>query len=512
MKSRFLRAAAVVLLGTGAALAQAPQPASPTPARPEARAAASAWKATPAPSEAKAPSAAKTTVLPAEVVPARPAAPRLAAGPCAEGAVLPAGCLDGDGNGYRAWVNAEFLLWKIRGGSLPSLTARPPVGVLTVTATDRERTRLASGAVTPFTVVDQTIGFFPVTLEVVPTIPSGAIELGQHTGVRFGGGMWLTPEQELGVETSFYFLGKKSRNFHSTAANENGQFIFTTPFSDRDFELQVPAGGGAPTRTLIATRPLFFVRQANSELFGTASTTSWGGEANIRSTFAWVGSVGIGGLVGFRYVDFHEDFDLGGRFSLFRPNIPGYADPPFSNVAGRMDILTRDTILAKNRFYGAQVGLDFEGNWNGLFVSLRPRIALGGVHQVVKIEGSSTTVLDGVTTRVTPGGLLFAPLDVGRTSRDRFSLIPELNLKVGYNFTPWLRGHIGYDIMGFYHMVRPGDVTVTSSTTTTLTSAPAAGTTGTSSTTAVTVTQPTFRFRDSDILIQGINFGVELRY
>lgn len=505
MKSSFIRAAAAVLLGTGAALAQTPQPGSSTPSRPEARAAGSTWSATPSAGTGS------VTMLPAEVMPSRSATPPLSAGPCADSAVLPAGCLDG-GNGYKVWVNAEYLLWKIRGGSIPDLTARPPVGVFTVTATDRERTRLASGAVTPFVISGQTQGFFPVTINVIPTIPDGPIELGQHSGVRIGGGMWFTPEQDLGVETNVFFLGKKSRMFHSTASNENGQFIFTTPFADRDFEITIPAGGGAPTVAQIASRPLFFIRQASSELLGNSSTTTWGGEVNARSTFVTIGSVAVGGLAGFRYIDFHEDFDLSGRFSLFRPSIPGYSDPPFSNIAGRMDILTRDTIMTKNQFYGAQVGADFDGNFGGLYLSLRPRIAIGGIHQVVRISGSTTTVLDGTTTRVATGGLLFAPLDVGRSKRDRISVIPELNAKAGYQFTPWLRGHIGYDIMGFYNMVRPGDVAVSSSTTTTLTSAPAAGSTGTSSTTTVSVTQPTFRFRDSDLLIQGFNVGVELRY
>src|SRR5262249_17740704 len=142
------------------------------------------------------------------------------------------------------------------------------------------------------------------------------------------------------------------------------------------------------------------------------------------------------------------------------------------------------------------------------FLYARAKLALGDMHQVAQPNGATQIInpdprtLPASTT--TPGGILSSPGDVGRISRDRFAYLPELNLKLGYQFTSWLRAYVGYDALLIGHAARAGD----SSTINPINSnVSVAGSSSTAS-----VAQPTFRFRDSDVWAQGLTFGMEVRY
>ncbi len=102
------------------------------------------------------------------------------------------------------------------------------------------------------------------------------------------------------------------------------------------------------------------------------------------------------------------------------------------------------------------------------------------------------------------GGALSSALDNGNHSRTRISFVPEVNVKLGYNFTSWLRAYVGYDWLYVTNVARPAEQSGSASLNT---SVQVAG-----STNAVNVSTPQFHFRDSNIWAQGINFGVELNY
>src|SRR5204862_492234 len=55
------------------------------------------------------------------------------------------------------------------------------------------------------------------------------------------------------------------------------------------------------------------------------------------------------------------------------------------------------------------------------------------------------------------GGLLALPSNIGRYSRDRFAVLPEASINLGYQVTPWLRATAGYTFLYCSNVVRPGD-------------------------------------------------------
>ena len=58
---------------------------------------------------------------------------------------------------------------------------------------------------------------------------------------------------------------------------------------------------------------------------------------------------------------------------------------------------------------------------------------------------------------VTAGSLLAQTTNIGNFSRDRFSAVPEVSAKLGYQVTPNIRAFVGYDFMYWTVIIRPGD-------------------------------------------------------
>jgi hypothetical protein len=239
----------------------------------------------------------------------------------------------------------------------------------------------------------------------------------------------------------------------------------------------------------------------------------WGAQLNARCTWdpdhGWLGS-----LVGFRYLNFNEDLQVANSVRLFLP--PGFPNPELNGVGAPLgtnlptdlNYTTADAIRTRNQFYGGQVGLNLDMCLGRFLVDVRTLLGLGVMHETVEILGSTTTtsVIDSQPGTVTsgPGGLLSSPLDQGTHSRNRIAFVPEINVKVGYQILPCLRAYVGYDFLYLSNVVRPGQQTTITSTGI---QATVAGTTQ-----QINFSQPAFRFKDSDVTINGINFGVEFRY
>ena len=201
-------------------------------------------------------------------------------------------------------------------------------------------------------------------------------------------------------------------------------------------------------------------------------------------------------LAGFRYVQLDEGLSIVENLAV----LPSIAPPLGGSTFGVLDQFS-----THNRFYGGQLGARAEyrrGNW---FVNVLGKVALGGTHEVVRIQGATSITPAGGSTTVTPGGLLAQPTNSGHFSRDEFAVVPEVGINVGYQVTRSLRAYIGYTFLYWSDVVRPGDQIDRALNTTQI---PTIG--GTS--TLVGPARPTFVFKDTDFWAQGINFGVEFRY
>ena len=103
------------------------------------------------------------------------------------------------------------------------------------------------------------------------------------------------------------------------------------------------------------------------------------------------------------------------------------------------------------------------------------------------------------------GGLLATSTNIGTHTRDRFSAVPEVTLNLGYWLTPTLKVYGGYNILYWPNVVRPGMQIDTAVNVTNVPNPPM-------NVPGSTIARPVATLTESDLLLQGVQFGVEWRW
>src|SRR5262249_11485666 len=103
-------------------------------------------------------------------------------------------------------------------------------------------------------------------------------------------------------------------------------------------------------------------------------------------------------------------------------------------------------------FYGAQVGARSNFTYNNWTGGLSAKIALGTTHEVSEIRGLNAQ--GGV---VGLGGFFSQPSNIGRSTLNAFSAVPQFNATVGYNVTPRMTLFASYDFLLWTYVARAGD-------------------------------------------------------
>jgi hypothetical protein len=127
------------------------------------------------------------------------------------------------------------------------------------------------------------------------------------------------------------------------------------------------------------------------------------------------------------------------------------------------------------------------------------RLGVGNTRQRVTIDGE--TSINGAAAE--KGGLLAQNSNIGEYSRDEFSVLPQLDLTLGYQVTEQLRATFGYTFLYWSNVVRPGDHIDRRVDTAQLPNGSA---------TTVLADYPAFEFDNTDYWAQGISFGGEYRW
>lgn len=359
---------------------------------------------------------------------------------------------DTGGTADRFYVQTEYLFWAIN---------KPQIPVLATTASN------------------QLAGFVgqPGTTELLGPGSFGPQWL---NGFRVRAGGWFGDADccGCGVDGSFFFLGRgnSQRSFSSAQYPTILRPIFAPNFNAEFGELV--AFPGLATGTLD-------VRQTSS---------LWGADVNLTKGLYCGCDRRLWGFAGFRYLNLHEDLTI--RETLTAgPNAP---DP-----AGTQ-IVVQDRFDVRNQFYGGQVGMGAFRRWGRVSLDGRASVALGDTHQTLDINGYQVRTPPGGQPQVFTGGLLAAGPNLGQFTRDRFSVVPEVTLNVGYFLTQNVRVYAGYNFLYWSNVIRPGDQIDRVVDLTFVPNAPQVAFSGQNR------PQPTFR--QTDFWAQGIQFGVELRW
>jgi hypothetical protein len=171
---------------------------------------------------------------------------------------------------------------------------------------------------------------------------------------------------------------------------------------------------------------------------------------------------------------------------------------------GPASILVSDRFNTQNQFYGLQLGAETELRHGPWYATATGKVALGTVTHVADIAGSTVFTVPGLMTG-SPGGLLAQPTNTGHFSHNRFAVLPEIGLKVGYQVNDNLRVYAGYNLLYLSKAVRPENLIDRTVNVTQLPSVIGPGTlTGPA--------RPMFNFKDTDFWAQGVSCGLEIRY
>ena len=146
--------------------------------------------------------------------------------------------------------------------------------------------------------------------------------------------------------------------------------------------------------------------------------------------------------IGYRYAQLGEDLTL--------------REDPTDPAPSTTDYDIRDSFDTENHFHGSELGLACELEDGRLSVDLDAKLSLGGNGQKVRIDGDTIITTMGVPATYT-GGLLTQTSNIGKYDRSRFTVIPELGASVGYRVHKNARLVVGYRLLIWPDVVRPGD-------------------------------------------------------
>jgi hypothetical protein len=401
---------------------------------------------------------------------------------CSEGCCRHGWCFGCCGQGClpRFYVRAEYLLWSMKNPSIPAL----------VTTTNLNNAQL---------------------LALGPLIRPGALPqagtvvlLDQdnfHEPV-FSGGRFTVGASgicgEWGAEATFLFLGQQAANF---SAGPDPNLPLFRPF--------INAFTGGPDAQLVALGSL------SGGITVHEATSLWGMEGNLRRNLLCDCNRKLDFLAGFRFLELHDELNI--HESLMFTRTINFVNGTTANAGDRISVF--DSFNTRNTFYGGQAGLDFESKHGRWIFGAWTKVALGNMHQVVNIDGSTVFTPAAGGTFAGKGGLFAQPTNINTYSRNRFAVVPEAGLKLGYQCTDHLSVFIAYNFLYMSTVVRPGNQIDTTVNPTQLpVNIPRLGGQAIQGVplaaqgTLIGDARPAFIFHSVDHWAQGANVGLEWRY
>lgn len=276
---------------------------------------------------------------------------------------------------------------------------------------------------------------------------SQEIEYPSVSGGRFTVGSWLRAHERLGVEGGVFTLSNVDESLSRRAP------------ADPAFSIHIPILlNGTPGATI----PLDdFAVTSHLELRGAHVHALW----NLcRSSNRELNLLG-----GVRYVQLDEDLTL-----------------RYHGSPGGVPSVGIDSFQARNEFVGGLLGVQWTCAGEKLSLDMAGKVSLGNNRRWVTIDGFTQFDAGGGFQ----GAALATPANIGRTTEDGLSVIPEFQIKVGYSFHRCVRVTAGYSMLWWSNVSRAGDAVD-----------PVVGN-----------GRPQRTIRDADFLAHGLTTGLELRW
>ena len=313
-------------------------------------------------------------------------------------------------------------------------------------------------------------------------------DFGLFNGMQFTLGGWLNRDHTTGVEVSAFLLENRVERTN-LVGGPNALPVLARPYFDTTI--------GANNTRLLALPGSF-----SGSLQTKAEARLWGAEADIVKRLIKREGFTLDALTGFRFLGLDESFTitdsanvLGSGITSF--NGTGLLAPAQTSVTDRFD--------TQSNFYGVPLGLRTNYTSGNFIISLTGKVSLGSMQEVVTLSGSSTLVGPNPLPATVPGGLYNLGSNLGRYTNNTFAVVPEVNVRVGYQLTSHMAVTAGYNFLYIDRVVRPGDQINATLNPTFIPTSPNLGV-------PFGPRQPTFNLDQSDFWAHGASVGVTLTY
>ncbi|MCI0685612.1 MAG: BBP7 family outer membrane beta-barrel protein [Gemmataceae bacterium] len=354
----------------------------------------------------------------------------------------------------RCWLRGEYLLMGISDANLPPLV---------------------TSEFAPIRSPDQA-GVLPISPILFPD-PDHQDEV--RSGGRFAFGFWFPRRCNWGLDASFFMLAPRTTHVEFSS---DGSPVLARPFQD--------ANTGGESAQLVAYPGL---------LAGTLTFDStvrfWGVDAHLRRRWCCGPRWWLDGFIGYRHLNLADTIDIHENLQITDP------------AAGGARFVVNDHFGTRNNFNGAQIGLEGELKiFRRWFLAGNLKFAMGGVHQIVNIDGATTFSAPGAAPVTGRGGLYALASNIGRHERTDFAVANEFGIKLGFDVNEHWRIYAGYNILYLSNVVRAGDQI---DRVVNFNLAPEPGNLNPA---VVQPARPAVLFRQSDFWAQGGQFGIEYHW
>lgn len=358
----------------------------------------------------------------------------------------------------KCWVDADLLLWWIKGAHLPPLVVEGDPALIAQGGSVVYGNSLANDD--------------------------------RRMGARITAGAWLNDEQTFGIEGEFFVLGTDDDRFE---ANSTGNPFLGRPYLSLSGE-HVAWPVASPNLEVGRIQ----VAAESSELIGAGLLA--------RCNVCCGRGYRLDAIAGYRFLHFSDGIDIRDDEITTTP-LPVY--PQGTPIAGE------DHFHADNLFHGLDLGLAGEFRWRRIVLAGLAKIAVGQNYQELTIRGSNTvTIFDQpllgpstppITTTVA-GNLLTQLSNIGTYRQNDFTVVPEWRLRLGWQCKECLRFYAGYTLIVWHDVIRAADQ-IDPTVATNFLPPPAPSDLG-----HFSAFRPAPRFDASTMWIQGLDLGLEYRF
>jgi hypothetical protein len=322
-------------------------------------------------------------------------------------------CICGEyAGGERWWFAAEYLLWKTDSTHLPALVTDSPLG------TSPSLSSPSTQVLTAQKVADS-----------------------WRSGYRLEMGIWFDECNTLALVGDYFNIGQDDYDyfFPGDSGRNTGRPFFNTLAGSQDV---YPISG---TYAGPIVRDGTVAVTADDEFQGTGLTIEQC-VYSVGNNFGDGPGTQVILLGGYRFYGYDSRLAITDTTSITS-----------GTGAGRFDT-RRDVFTANNEFNGGEIGVKARITQQKCWFDGMFKIALGGHHKTVTINGATVNISAGGPAEFSEGGLLTSSdTNIGEYSDSRARLIPEFRLGIGVFLTPQWTFRAGCSAIVWSGVVRAAD-------------------------------------------------------